>query len=112
MFVFTRILLFEASFLFQANFLGCKKWLKNSVSIAFLTTGKLFCRSLSDIKKDSWLKPFHKCLWLALIGTTCIVFIAIWWLDRKSPQGYHYMFKDSKEEGFTLLGALWPYNNM
>ena len=40
------------------------------------------------------------------MATACIVFVVIWCLDRKSPQGYYHVLKDSDEDGFTLLGKL------
>lgn len=64
------------------------------------------CRCLSDTNRDSWLRPFSTVLWLTLMATACIVFVVIWCLDRKSPQGYYQMLKGSDEDGFTLLGKL------
>ncbi|KAJ7389545.1 hypothetical protein OS493_030930 [Desmophyllum pertusum] len=59
-----------------------------------------------EITRDSWLHPFSTVLWLSLIATACVIFIVIWWLDRKSPQGYYHMFKGRGEDGFTLLDSI------
>lgn len=69
----------------------------------------VLCHCLSEVTRDSWLCPFSKLLWLSLMGTSWIVAIVIWCLDRKSPQGYYHMLKDSGEDGFTLLGRLGSF---
>ena len=63
-------------------------------------------KHLSDINRDSWLHPFSTVLWLTQMATACIVFVVIWCLDRKSPQGYYHVLKGSDEDAFTLLGKL------
>ncbi|XP_020623681.1 glutamate receptor ionotropic, NMDA 1-like [Orbicella faveolata] len=40
------------------------------------------------------------------MATACIVFVVIWCLDRKSPQGYYHVLKGSDEDGFTLLDSI------
>ncbi|KAL9962532.1 hypothetical protein ACROYT_G031640 [Oculina patagonica] len=59
-----------------------------------------------EVTRDSWLCPFSTILWLCLMGTSWIVAIVIWCLDRKSPQGYYHILKDSGEDGFTLLDSI------
>ena len=52
----------------------------------------------------SWLQPFSVYLWVAILGTCNLILMVVWWLDRKSPSGHHRIFKESDENGFTMLG--------
>ena len=39
-----------------------------------------------------------------------VILLVIWWLDRKSPRGHYHFFKESDEDGLTLLGRCQSVN--
>ena len=40
-----------------------------------------------------------------------VILLVIWWLDRRSPRGHYHFFKESDEDGLTLLGRFPSVNS-
>lgn len=77
----------------------------------FLQTGMSIMVSVEK-KKSDWLVrflvPYSWDLWLAAVGTLNVVFLALWILDRISPNGRYRRSTTVKEKKkFDIVASFW-----